>query len=372
MSDPDIAILHDQFRTMGGAERVAVTIARTFDAPIYVKRVVDGVAPADVTLHDTGNVLTRHGRRLTPLIEDVGHMLGWQHAPELHDYDVLIQTKTNPYWYVPKDDQILIRYLHSTPRGMYDRHYLQSGSPVGDTLKILQRMLYRQTVPYADRWLANSDLVQRRLELYWDQPSSVVYPPVDTDAANPARRETGDYYLHVGRLAANKRIPLLRDVAERVDVPVVVAGDGPERDALDPMPENLDYRGYVSEAEKWDLYAGAKATLMLAENEDFGLVPIESYASGTPVIGVEEGFTQYQIANYKTGLLVPEPDAPTVVGAIKAFEDMDVKLSSEDLAVMAAQFGADRFQLEMHRQVSDAIDRAQITPSFDVPEASNE
>jgi len=365
MTEYDVAILHDQFDTFGGAERVAIPIARQFDAPIYVITGEHEQVPADVEIRQIGSRWGRWARKLHYHAEDIYNMLRWQHVPELHDYDVLIETKTNPYWYVPKDDQVVVRYNHSTPRNLYDQHWRRGGHTATDALKIVQRMLYAQVLPYADRWLVNSDLVQRRMQLYWDQDSTVVYPPVDTEAADPDRRETGDYLLHLGRLARNKRIPLLREVAERVDVPVVVAGDGPERGVLDPLPDNVDYRGYVSEAEKWDLYAGAKATVMLAENEDFGIVPIESFASGTPVIAPAEGFTQHQIHHRETGYLTPpNPNAPDVVAGVEYLWDSDTQVSESEMLRVAGRFSTERFQEELREQVDRAVENARVTPSL--------
>jgi glycosyltransferase involved in cell wall biosynthesis len=297
-------------------------------------------------------------------IEDIYQMLKWQHAEALFDYDVVIQTKTNPYWYVPKDDQVVIRYNHSTPRNLYDQHWRRGGSFVGDSLKLVQRMLYQQVLPYATSWLANSDLVARRMRQYWDiDPEGVVYPPVDTQHADPGRRATGDYYVSIGRLDVNKRVDLLRDVAASVDKRIVVAGDGPQRDALEPMPDNLDYRGYVTEAEKWDLLAGAKATLFMAENEDFGIVPIESLASGTPVIAPREGFQEYQLHHKQDALFVDEnPGVEDYTTAINHVERVGAPGRTAALTAYADRFSRDRFRDEIREYVTQAIEQAAVEP----------
>jgi glycosyltransferase involved in cell wall biosynthesis len=203
-------------------------------------------------------------------------------------------------WFVPKDQQTVIRYLHSTPRGLYDQYHRHGGGPITDVIKTAQRTLYQQTVPYGDHWLCNSDLVERRLHKYFNVPESesrVVYPGVAVNETGPDIAPTNDYLFVVGRLASNKRIPLVCEVARRTDRRVVVAGDGPERDVVAEADDagHLDWLGYISEQEKQRRLSEAAATLMLAENEDFGIAPIESMAAGTPVIGVAEGFTQFQI-----------------------------------------------------------------------------
>lgn len=367
----DIAILHDQFRTMGGAERVAVEIARTFDAPIYTLRHDDGVGPADVDIRTLNGKWGKWLMRRHYQIQDLYQMLRWQHDSELYEYDTLIETKTNPYWFVPHaDSQQVIRYLHSTPRNMYDQFKRRGGHPLTNTLMTVQRMLYQHTLPYADAWIANSDIVARRSRMYFNiDPDHVIYPPVDVSKASPHRAETQDIILAIGRLAVNKRVGLLRDVAERVDVPVHVAGDGPMRDELlDGAPDNLYYHGYVDEEAKWQLMSEAGATLMLAENEDFGIVPIESMASGTPVIGVREGFTEYQIQHGQNGLLV-EPDVGEIHDAIKRFQRDGVGWSDDQIAAYAQQFGTERFREEFRALVASVTEETAIQPRLEVPPA---
>lgn len=366
-----IAIAHDQFRTMGGAERVACEIARAFDAPIYAMRVDQGVVPDDVTVRrvasDTGEWLMRRHF----LVQDAYQMLAWQHVEELYQFDTIIQTKNNPAWFVPNaDTQTVVRYCHSTPRGMYDQFRRRGGDVIGDALKTVQRLLYQQTTPYADRWICNSETVARRVRMYADPAEaglSVVHPPVDTHKTGPQAAETVDYYFFIGRLAVNKRVDLLADVARAVDVPVVVAGEGPyKEELLTDAPPNLDYLGYITEREKWQRLSEAAATFMLAENEDFGITPIESFAAGTPVIGVREGFTRHQIQGGKNGHLT-QPTVEAVKEAITRHERGGVDWTPQEIAAFADQFGVERFRAAMRREVAAARNAAAVEPEFASP-----
>ena len=363
----DVAILHDQFSTFGGAERVAIQIAREFDAPIYVVTGRHPNVPDDIEIKEIGGGIGKRLSRVHYHFEDIYNMLAWQYVQELYDYDTIIQTKTNPQWFIPQDDQTVVRYLHSTPRNLYDQHHRRGGNLLSDTLKIVQRMLYRQTVPYADQWIVNSELVQRRLGLYWNQDATVVHPPVDTNAATPRPADTDEPYLAVvGRLATNKRVPLLRKVSDRVDIDVMVAGEGPHADDLQPMPSNLYHMGYVDERDKWDLLAGATGVLYLAENEDFGMVPIEAWASGTPVIGVSEGFTKYQITDGVNGYLVgANPTPEDVETGIRRLLSNGVDMDYQELAAIADQFNPQRFRQEMRDVVDRAERDSQIEVAFD-------
>lgn len=368
---PDVAIAHDQVLTNGGAERVTFELAREFDAPVYTMAVDDSLVPDDIDVVDLSSRLGQFCMDRHYLVEDLYQMVAWNHQEELYEYDVILQSKTNPYWFVPCSDyQTVIRYCHSTPRNLYDQHDRRGGNLLGDTMKIIQRLLYQQVYPYADAWVANSDIVARRIEAYADPATAdieVVYPPVATGNTGPDLAPTKDYLLSVGRLAVNKRINLLRDVAEAVDYPVVVAGDGPYRDELlEDKPENLEYVGYIDEYEKWRRYSEAKATLMLAESEDFGIVPIESMAAGTPVIGPAEGFTRHQIRDGETGYLCT-PTVESVVGVIDKMHDCGVAWSDERIAAYADQFSGERFRREIRDIVASVHAQAQPDPNIDVP-----
>jgi glycosyltransferase involved in cell wall biosynthesis len=367
----DIAVAHDQFRTMGGAERVAVEIARAFDCPIYAMRVDADVPPEDVDVRclsdETGQWLMRRHF----LIQDAYQMLAWQHVDALYEYDTIIQTKNNPAWFIPhSDSQTVIRYTHSTPRGMYDQFHRRGGSPVGDVLKTIQRVLYQQTTPYADHWICNSEVVQRRVESYADPASAgieTIHPPVETDKTSPEKSPTQDYYLYIGRLAVNKRIDLLCDVAAQTDKPIVVAGDGAYKAALvENPPANLTYLGRISEQEKWRRLSEAAGFLMLAESEDFGITPIESMAAGTPVIGANEGFTQYQVKDGKNGYLA-HPTVPSVLAAIDELEATGVTWDERQIADYADQFSVRRFHEEIQDAVAHVQSETTITPAINEP-----
>lgn len=366
----DVAIAHDKVTTNGGAERVAYEMARTFDAPIYAMRVDEGIAPDDVEVHCLADGIGDVAMRRNQLAEDVYQMLAWQNVPELYEYDTVIENKTNPYWFVPKDTQTIVRYCHSTPRNLYDRFHRHGRGYLAALLAIPQRTFFRQTLPYADLWLANSDLVARRVDRYFGlEPPRVIYPPVDVDALDPDAAPTREYLFSIGRLDATKRIDRICAAADRLDRHVVVAGRGPERQRLERRaPDNVEFLGFVSEEEKRRRLAEAKATIMISENEDFGLVPIESFAAGTPVIGVREGFTRHQVHDGKNGYLCPaDPGVDDLVGAIDRLDDPGLEWSDAEIEAYADQFGASHFRERIRDAVAHARETSRVGSSVELP-----
>jgi glycosyltransferase involved in cell wall biosynthesis len=364
----DIAIAHDQLTTRGGAEQVTWAAARALDAPVYAMVVDDELAPDDVEVYELAGRVGQWAMDRRYLVQDAYQMLAWQHVEPLYEHDVILEMKTNPYWFVPQDHQTVVRYCHSTPRGLYDQFH-RDGGLVNRLLTPLQRVLYRPTISTTDKWLVNSDVVQRRLSLYFGAGGEVVYPPVDVEAFGPDTARTEEYLFSVGRLARNKRLDVIVEAAKSLNRRVLIAGTGPERDCLETdAPDNVEWLGYISEREKQRRLSEAAATLMLSENEDFGIVPIESFASGTPVIGVDEGMTRHQIKHLNNGVLCPsDPQPCDVVDAVRALDRGGVNWSPEQIAEFAEQFGAERFRRRLRAAVEDAVADSRVEPELNLP-----
>lgn len=369
----NIAILHDRWTEMGGAEHVAVEMARLYDAPIYVGVKDESEVPEDVEVREAfDRRFEQAAMRRHYLIRDACQMLAWQHVDALHDYDTLIVNKNNPGWFIPKDDQTIVKYCHTTPRQPYDLFHEHGDHYLSRLVKTPMRVLYRPNITYPDAWACNSDLVQHRVQKYWGistDETDVIYPPVDVESYGPEYGTgSGEYYVTLSRLVGHKRmgeiVAAFTDLGD--DYQLKVAGDGPKRAELEAAAgANVDVLGYVSEEEKRRLLADAKGFVFNAENEDFGLVPVEAMASGTPVIGVEDGFTQHQILDGKNGYTYPRGKLRE---AIPYFDRQPVDWSPSRIAEFADRFGTRRFQRNLHQLVSDAQAKTSVEPEWAVDE----
>lgn len=373
MTDPRVAVAHKDYAVRGGGEALAEELARTFDAPLYVGR-------RDATRESGEEVEVReldHGR-LSKWAFDRGgvarefaHRYNWATADELTEYDVVVTSGNEPLAWIPEDHQTVVAYTHSPPRWQYDLfHQSEYGGVrglLGFGYQSLLRLLYEHDTLRPDLWVANSDLVARRINLYLDVPREnirTVYPPVDVEAFDPADAETGDYFLHVGRLDHAKRVGEIVRAFADVEADLLVAGDGPEREELERIAtDNVEFLGYVSAERKRELMAGAKAGLFNALNEDFGMVPVEYMAAGTPVVGVDEGFTQYQIMDGKNGYTY-ERGVENIRSAVRRFEDEGVGWRTEEFVDFAATFSRDAFREGMQSAVEDAHERTRIEPEW--------
>lgn len=373
-----LAIAHKDYDVRGGGEILAERLAQALDCPLYVGHGNNDNQPADL---DIDVRVIKPDSRWHSLMQRgglpraIGHMMHWRdNAPDaLADYETIITSGNEPLWFTPRDYQTVIAYTHSTPRFMYDLYHTKGGF-IGRTFQQFMRRMYEGNTRRPDLWVANSDLVARRINLYWNIPDDqirVVYPPVPTTEFSSDMRPTGDYYLYLGRLAGHKKVS---DVVEAFDyhkdTVLKIAGTGPEERSLKAKAgENVRFLGYVSEQRKKELLSGAKALLYPCQNEDFGMVPIEALASGTPVLGVNEGFTQYQVRDGKNGILW-DRSIPNLDNTIRSFEKEGVEWSESDIEAFAARnFGVRRFTQQMQNAVVEAREQTQIDPEWVEPEA---
>ncbi len=194
----------------------------------------------------------------------------------------------------------------------------------------------------------------------------VVYPPVDTDSYAPTDAETGDYYVTLSRLDWHKDVDGIVRAFDGLDERLVVAGDGPERDALEAMAgENVTFEGFVSEARKRELLAGAKGFVFNGRDEDFGIAPVEALAAGTPLLGVDEGMTQYQVVPGKNGYTHDRAAGPAGIRkSVATFETEGVEWSPGEIASFADRFSVSSFHDGIRSAVADAAESSRTEPEW--------
>jgi glycosyltransferase involved in cell wall biosynthesis len=369
-----IAVAHWGEHADGGGDRLAWDLARVFeDAPFYVGWRDASIEPDDVESEQLidGPVLSRALRR-GGVARQFAHLLGWQLAEPLREYDVLVTSGNEPLFYVPPDGQTWVAYIHHTNRRQSDQ-ITEAASGRFTSVKLLlyyvMRVAYDHNTHKPDLFVVNSELVKRRVVRYWGVPEEkvrVVYPPVDTGSYSPDDTETEDYYVTLSRLDWHKDVDSIVRAFDDLDERLVVAGDGPERDELEAMAgENVTFEGFVSEERKRELLAGAKAFVFNGRDEDFGIAPVEALAAGTPLLGVDEGMTQYQVVPGKNGYKHDRNAGPEGIReSVKRFEKADVEWSSAEIASFADRFSVDEFEKAIREAVGAAVERADTTPDW--------
>jgi glycosyltransferase involved in cell wall biosynthesis len=289
----------------------------------------------------------------------------------LHQFDPVIQSKPEVGWYVQSDEQTVVRYVHHGFRRHYSQYDRMGGSLKNRLWSTLFRTVSRQTLDYPELLVCNSETTAQRMRDQFavrEDRLRVCYPPVDVERYGPEYAEPTDQptYLSLGRLADNKALDEVVDAFAGRDERLLIAGDGPERPALEreaAPQENIEFLGYVDEHRKRTLLASADGFVMNAHGEDFGIAPIEALASGTPVLGVDEPFTTHQVIDGVNGVTY-DRGAADLGAAVDRIEREGVEWSAQRIAKVAERFSTERFRATMHRHLREAEDRTTYEPHW--------
>jgi glycosyltransferase involved in cell wall biosynthesis len=209
------------------------------------------------------------------------------------------------------------------------------------------------TAHRADRYLANSHHVARRIRRYYNRPSVVVYPPVDTDFYRPDGTVPAATALVVSALAPYKRIDVAIEACRLAGVPLRIVGQGPEKSRLSRMagPE-VDFLGSLGDDEIRRCYREAGVVLLPGE-EDFGIVPVEAQACGRPVVALGRGGAVETVVDGVTGVLVPS-DAPDAMAA-GIRRALGAPFDAAVIRRHAEQFGRQRFSLAFRSLIEETL-----------------
>ena len=206
--------------------------------------------------------------------------------------------------------------LDRTPLGQFDE------SPKERALRRRLHDLDRVALGEARRLCSISRNVSDRLRANLGLEAEVVLPP--PQALDFHCDEYGDFILSVNRLDRAKRIDLLLEAARRSGFPVVVAGDGPDRERLESLANgSVRFAGRVSEQELADLYARCRAVYYAPVDEDYGMVPYEAFLSEKPVVTMTDAGGPLDIVTDRTTGLVVEPHVEELAAACRYLVEHD-------------------------------------------------
>lgn len=363
MRKPRVALVHDWMVSSGGAEKALYQLHQIWpEAPIftaaYSPEKFPEFADADVRptwLNRIPLAKTKH--QLFPVLR------GWAFKSlNLSDYDIVISSSSAEAKYVRTGKHTLhICYCHTPIRYYWsDYDWYLAHPPFGRlntvaraVLPLIINSLRRMDYKGAQRvgvYIANSENVQKRISTYYRRQSTVIYPPVATKHF-PLSTKHGDYYLIVGRQVAYKRLDLAIDAFNELGLPLKISGVGEEISKQQPRAKaNIEFLGRVPDADLADLYGKAKGFIFPAE-EDFGIVPVEAMASGTPVIAYGQGGLLESVVDGVTGIFFKEQTVKGLVEAVKRFEKM--KFDPEKVHHQAEKFDEAVFRRKILTKVRD-------------------
>jgi len=360
-----VVLAHDYATQRGGAERVALLLAQAFPgSPMYTTLYdARGTFPefADVPLRtgplDRVPALRRHHRYALPLL-----------APAVSrqrvDGDVLVASSTG-WAHGYRGARRTVVYCHAPARWLYQRdRYLGardgSSAAARTVLAGLSPALRRwdaRGARRADVYLANSTVTRLAVRDAYGIDAQVVPPPpalLPGGRARPLPGVAPGFLLCVARLLPYKNVDVVVDAALELGRPLVVVGDGPERDRLRARAARgsagrVLLAGRVDDDTLRWLYRNA-ALLVAASHEDFGLTPLEAGASGVPVAALRGGGYLDTVVEGVNGTFFDAPRVDLVAGA--AEKALGTRWDVAAIAAHVDGFGQDRFVARLRAEVA--------------------
>lgn len=318
-----VALVHDYLNQRGGAERVFAHIAQAYpEAPVYTalfdaRATGDLIDPARVRASYLDRIpgSRRFFRYLAPL---------YPRAFESFDFsgfDTIVSSTTS--W--AKGIRVPHGAIHVCYVNTVSRFVFAYDDYVGSSLArpIVRRLADwdRRAAMLPTRLVANSRNVADRIMRYYGRESTVLHCPVDLDRFTVGRGE-GNYFALASRLLPYKRIDIAIRAAQIAQVPLVVAGTGPDEKRLRLLAGDspwIKMAGFISDRELNELFGNALAAIVPGE-EDFGLVPLEAAAAGRPTIAFRAGGAVETIVEGETGAFFDEPSPEALARVMERFD----------------------------------------------------
>ena len=296
-------------------------------------------------------------------------------------YDVIISNSHSVAKGVKKTPgQIQICYCHTPMRYAWDlrEQYLNesglnSGIKGALTNSILNRLRnwdYR-TAQQVDYFIANSHYIKDRIRRAYGREAKVIYPPVDVDSFH-LNEKKDNYFLAVSRMVPYKKMDLIVEAFSEIGLPLIIIGDGPDFEKVkNKAKKNIGFLGYQKDNVLKEYMQKARAFIFAAE-EDFGIVPVEAQACGTPVIAFGKGGVTETVIPVKnsgfgvqgsafrdltspTGLFFYEQTPTALIDALKSFEAVEDKFDPHEIRKNAERFSIERFEKEFKDFVNERI-----------------
>lgn len=354
-----VALVHDFLLDVRGAERVFLELCEMWPEADVFTTVYDPEGTEG--RFASRAVQTSFLQRLRPSARTFRALLPLYPAAvesfDLDWYDLVISSSSAWAHAVVCDERsVHVSYCHNPFRYAWnDRHRTLSRRRDPITRAFLSGTLrrWRQwdwvAAQRTNRYVANSRTTQARVRAYFGRDCAIVYPPVETERFAPG--PVADHYVVVSELMAHKDIEVAVEAFNRLRLPLIVIGDGPDYRRLRKLAgSTVHFTGRLSDAAVAEVIQGARALIMTAV-EEFGIVAVEAQAAGRPVIARRGGGALETVVEGVTGCFWS--GGPTEL-AEAVLELDDAAIDSQSCVRNAKRFDAAVFRRRMLAEVEDA------------------
>lgn len=368
MGGDGVALVHEWLASRAGSEKTFEQMTHVLpDADVYAltaDRTVgfDIAKPVRTTVLQRVPVLRERRSLSLPVMP-----LAWRCLRAPRYQTVITSAHAYARYAPPAKRAIHLSYVYTPLRyawlpGVDGRGASRGMAPARAAL----RRLDKRTVAGVTRFAAISGVVRERIEEFYGREATVVFPPVDTDFYTPAidgsaDRSADPFVLGVSRWIPYKRLDIVIDAAAKLGLPAVIAGHGPGEGELRALAERasvpVTFERRPSDERLRDLYRSA-AVLVFPAEEDFGIIPVEAQAAGTPVVALARGGSLDTVHDGVTGVLVAEQSATAMAEGIERALAMNVP--PEKFAAHAERFSAAAFRRSFAAWVKDWVPDGQL------------
>jgi glycosyltransferase involved in cell wall biosynthesis len=397
-----VVLAHDSFTQLGGAERVVLEMAQMFpDAPIFVlayDRKVFAQLPESVQKRVRTSPLQwlyRVYPRFQHLLPFIPLAVWLTRIPVC---DVLLSSSSAfAKGFRKPNGAKHVNYCHTPTRFLWsDSEYVVQEVPW--LLRIPARLFLwwmkqwdARAASGVDVFLANSKETQTRIKKYYDRDSEVVYPFVDMEFwkfdsakspsdSSPREERQGEvvangestlavsttpsgspsggggqksYFLIAGRLHAHKHNDLVVEVCNELGLQLHVVGTGRDEEHLKAIAgPTVTFLGRVSDEDLREEYRHAEGYIY-PQLEDFGLMPVEAAACGTPTIGIAEGGSAETIIPGVTGEWFARGNKEDLKKILRSWSK--ARYSVEALTAHAQRFSKEQFRKHLSESIEQNL-----------------
>jgi len=374
-----VVLVHDWLTGMRGGEKVLEALCRIFpQAPLYTLLHVPGSVsslieqrPIRTSFLQSLPLAQKRYRHYLPLFPQAVNSL------KLPPCDLVLSTSHCVAKAVrPPRGAVHVSYLHTPMRYIWDMYSDYFGPGRGGAARYVMPLLRGRfqrwdvsTCGRVHHFLANSRHVAMRIERHYGRQAQVIHPPVDAARFAPSA-SVEEYYLVVSALVPYKRVDLAIQACNQAGRRLLVVGSGPEEERLRAMAgPGVEFLGWVSDEHLAGLYAKARAFLFPGE-EDFGITPLESMASGRPVVAYAKGGAMETVVGLHdqagrppTGVFFHRQEAGALAAALDQLEANLDSFDPQALAEHAAGFDTKVFMRKMSAYLAEALAVPGVDPA---------
>ena len=368
------AIVHEWFVTYVGSEKVVEQLLALYpEADLFT--LVDFLPASEREFLKGRKIHTSFIQKLPLAKKYYRQYLPWMPLAieqfDLSEYELIISSShAVAKGVLTAPDQLHISYVHSPMRYAWDmqHQYLrETGLDKGIFSWYTRRLLHRmrlwdyRTANGVDWFVANSRFIAHRIWKVYRREAKVIHPPVQIENF-PLQESKSDYYLAASRMVPYKKMDLIVEAFNRMPKKrLVVIGEGPGlRKVKANAKSNIEVLGYQPTGILSQYMQGARA-FIFAAREDFGIMPLEAQACGTPVIAFGEGGALETIRGLDdaqpTGVFFKEQTPEAIINAVDLFEANEHKITPAVCRKNSEGFSPQRFRSEFAQFVEEAWTR---------------